>query len=250
MRGSFSSLAAASTLFVLACGPIFGVDFDGHPRPTGSDEDAGALASEGGATEAPPSGPNSGNANATDAGGDARGSNEPDAASRDALAAATDASAPPIEPLTVGNTWTYQVTEVGSMPACPSGSYDLVVLDQEAHDGETAFALRPFCTGLPVAYYTENGDIVQRDYSGAWETVVAAPVVDGHTWTNSISTYRWHDIGSYTVPAGTFSSCFDLVDLYGPSHTVMCRGVGPVYQVLRRATTGDGYDATLTAKNF
>lgn len=237
---------AAFAVFAAACGPIFGVDFDGHAAPDG-DPTHDTNPTETPDSDAAPTGTSEAS---TDGGGKAPGT---DGGAPDAAADATPDSGPatgPIHPLAVGRSWTYDVTEIGSAPSCPSGSHDWVVVNQEMHMGQSAFVLRPFCTGAPFGYYyVQSTDVIWRDTLGAWELTVDAPVKEGHTWSNSVSTFKWHDIGSYTVPAGTFSSCFDLLDTNGPSHTVFCRGVGPVHQVFRTAA-GNGFDATLTKKNF
>jgi hypothetical protein len=240
---SLLALTALATSLA-GCGQIFGVDFDGHARDGEPASDApgtppGSSASVPGVppgTAPPPPG----EIGDSDAGSDAPSTTDADSASP---------PSGPILPLVVGNSSTYSVVTIGSMPTCPSGKHDWVVLDKEVHDGKNAFAVQPYCTGLPTAYWWQSGDTNERDDVGVWEAYTDGPVKDGHRFTNDYSTYEWHDIGTYTVPAGTFGACFDLVDTAGASHSVFCRGVGVVYVVFRTAA-GDGYNATLTSKNF
>jgi hypothetical protein len=242
------SLAASALLtLVVGCGQIFGVDFDGHAASGdpggGPDGTYGGVPGPGDINPVPDTPPSPGTEGGPDAGPDSR---LPDAHGD---GDAPDPPTGPILPLVVGNSWTYSVVEVGSMPECPTGSHDWIVIDKVLHDGKLAFAIQPFCTGMPTAYWSQSGDVNARDDLGTWDTFTDVPVAAGHRFTNVFSTYEWHDIGTYAVPAGTFAGCFDLVDVAGPSHSVFCRGVGVVYQVLRTAA-GDGYDATLTKKNF
>jgi hypothetical protein len=78
--------------------------------------------------------------------------------------------------------------------------------------------------------------------------VVDAPVMAGHSWSNGVATVTWRDAGTVTVPAGTFESCF-RAEISADSYTTFCRGVGPVRWYVKD-TSGNGYDAQLTAKNF
>jgi hypothetical protein len=156
----------------------------------------------------------------------------------------------PIDPIVLGHRWTYDVKEVGNYPLCPSGSgQSAEVLGVSTRDGRQAYEVRSFCQYVGSVYYAEDGDVVYWDYDGTWILVIDAPVIDGHTWTNGVTSYAWHDVGSVTVPAGTFSQCFKAADTLGPTYTILCRGVGPVQWSYRDAS-GNGYDAVLTAKNF
>jgi hypothetical protein len=156
---------------------------------------------------------------------------------------------PAIDPLVVGHKWTFDVTEVANYPACPTGTNDVTVLDVAPRDGKNAYSVQSFCPGLPPVYYAQDGDVVLWDDSGTWVLVLDAPVQEGHTWTNGVITYVWHDLGSFTVPAGTFTQCFKAQDTAGPSYSVLCRGIGPV-KIVYRDPSNNGYDAVLTAKNF
>ena len=154
-----------------------------------------------------------------------------------------------IDPIVVGRAWTFNVTEVGYYPLCPSGTQDAKVLDATTRDGRSAFEVNSFCTGVGSLYYAPDGDVVYWDYQGTWILVLDAPVADGHKWDNGLTTYAWKDVGTVQVPAGTFDRCFQVQDQNGPSYSVLCRGIGPVRYVYRDAN-GNGYDAVLAAKNF
>ncbi len=156
----------------------------------------------------------------------------------------------PIDPIVVGNAWTFDVTQVGVYPYCATGSHQAKVLGSAQRDGKLAYETQSFCTGLGSVYYAVDGDVVYWDDAATWVLVLDAPVVEGHTWSNGVTSYAWHDVGAVTVPAGTFSSCWKAQDTAGPSYTIFCRGVGPVHWSYRDATGSNGYEALLTAKNF
>ena len=216
-------------LAVAACGGASGVPIGAADAGPQAQEDAGttpapdaALPDDSGAPDA--SAP-------SDAGSDA---------------APADA---PIDPLTIGNTWTFEVTEVGTYPLCPSGTHDGAVLWSGQRDGKLAYEVSSFCANAGNLYYAEDGDVVYWDDAATWVLVLDAPVKDGHSWSNGVTTYEWHDVGTVTVPAGSFSKCFKAQDTSGPSFSVFCRGVGPV-QWSYRDVMGNGYDAVLSAKSF
>jgi hypothetical protein len=167
---------------------------------------------------------------------------------KDATPDATPSEAP-IDPIVVGHKWTYDITEIGYYPLCPSGTGDADVLGASTRDGRQAYEVRSFCKAVGSVYYAEDGDVVYWDYAGTWLLALDSPVQEGHTWTNGITSYAWHDAGTVTVPAGTFSNCWRAQDVLGPTHIVLCRGVGPVQWSYRDAL-GNGYDAALTGKNF
>lgn len=156
----------------------------------------------------------------------------------------------PIDPFAVGNTWTYDVTEIGVYPLCPSGVHDGKVLGSAQRDGKLAYETQSLCAKAGTFYYSVDGDVVYWDSASTWVLVLDAPVAEGHTWSNGVTTYAWHDVGTVTVPAGTFSKCWKAQDTTGPSYTVFCRGVGPVHWSFRDASGVNGYDALLKAKNF
>jgi hypothetical protein len=226
-----SCLASLSILLLAGCGGTATVgSFNG---PT----EAGAPVADGGGTADAPSPPD-------DAG-------TPLDSSRPSPDAGQDAppGEAPIDPLVIGHRWTFEVAEVGAYPACPSGTHEVAVLSAAQRDGKDAFAVQSFCIGLPPLYYAEDGDVVQWDDMGTWVLVLDAPVQEGHAWTNGVQTYVWHDLGSFTVRAGTFEKCFKAQDTGGPSYSILCRGIGPVKMVYRDGS-GNGYDAELRAKSF
>jgi hypothetical protein len=76
------------------------------------------------------------------------------------------------------------------------------------------------------------------------------PVQEGTSWSNGAGSFTWHDAGSVTVPAGTFSRCWKATENASyTAYTVFCRGVGAV-EWYRRDAQGNGFDARLVAKNF
>ncbi|HEX7666804.1 MAG TPA: hypothetical protein VF407_19885 [Polyangiaceae bacterium] len=158
-----------------------------------------------------------------------------------------------IDPIAVGNTWTYDVTVAGTYPSCTNGSGTSSVSQEKTLDGKDAFSVSSFCPALGSFWYSAEGDRVYEydDTSSAWVLALDTPVEDGHTWTNGTNTFVWKKIGALTVTAGSFTDCWE-VDLQNgaPYYAVtFCRGVGPVTWHVRD-TSGNGYDATLTQKNF
>ena len=209
---------------------VFMVGCGGTTGAVAVDRDAGAPGADAAPEDAAPA-PNDGGAAPTEAGPDATPLEEP------------------IDPLVVGHKWTFEVTQAGFYPVCPGGMHDVSILSRTPRDGKDAYAVQSFCTGLPPLYYAEEGDVVEWDEMGTWVLVLDAPVQEGHSWTNGLTTYVWHDVGSFTVPAGTFAKCFKAEDTAGPSYSVLCRGIGPVKMVYRDGA-GNGYDAVLRAKSF
>jgi hypothetical protein len=154
-----------------------------------------------------------------------------------------------IDPLVVGNAWTYDVNELGNYPLCPGGSHVGSVASALQYGGRLAYEVISFCEGLGPYYYSEMGDLVSWDFEGTWETLLGTPVAEGQTWSTGSSTYEWHDVGTVTVPAGSFDECYEAADTAGPSYTVFCRGTGPIHWHYDDGQ-GNGYDALLTRKNF
>jgi hypothetical protein len=167
---------------------------------------------------------------------------------------ATDAAAEAdeeIDPIAVGHAWTYAVTELGTYPACPAGSSTATALTTSTQDGKAgAVEVQSLCTGAPPSWYFVQGDVVQVDVTGTWVLALDAPVQEGHTWSNGETSFTWHDAGSVTVPAGTFSDCWSATENVAyPAYTIFCRGVGPVHWYTKD-DSGDGFEAVLTTRNF
>ena len=155
----------------------------------------------------------------------------------------------PIDPIVVGNEWVYDVTELGTYPLCPTGSYTGKVLSKGAKDGKPdALAVQSLCKNAGVVYYTQQGDVVQVDVAGTWVLALDAPVEEGHVWTDGVISYVWHEEGAVTVPGGTFVDCWRASADGADAYTIFCRGVGPVHWHQKDAS-GNGYDAVLTSTN-
>ena len=190
------------------------------------------------------------------AGGDAAGqptgdsgTTSTDAATAQDAATTADAGDTSIDPLVVGYTWTYDVTDLGNYPLCPAGSHQGRVLGEGDKDGLHAFQVSSLCANAGDFYYAVAGDVVQWDDQGTWLLALDAPVQEGHSWTNGVTSYTWHDAGTVMVPAGTFDRCWKAQDDAGPSYTIFCRGIGPVHWHFVDPT-GAGYEALLTSKSF
>ncbi len=158
-----------------------------------------------------------------------------------------DATAPDnrIDPITVGRTWTYDVTIIGNYPLCKAGSNTGRVLGQKSVGGRNALQVQSFCPGAGTTSYAVDGDKVEIYYASNWVLSLDAPVQEGHTWTDGLYTYGWENVGKVTVPAGTYADCWKAKPTVGTSYTTFCRGVGPVRWHVVDAS-GSGYDATLT----
>jgi hypothetical protein len=155
-----------------------------------------------------------------------------------------------IDPIQLGYAWTYDVTILGTYAICKAGKSTGKVLGQKTVAGKSAFQVLSFCPGAGTSNYAVSGDKVEIEYQGAWILALDAPVEVGHTWSNGVTTYVWEDAGSVTVPAGTFTECWNAKESLVPANmTTFCRGVGPVHWHYADAK-GNGYDAVLTAKSF
>jgi hypothetical protein len=155
-----------------------------------------------------------------------------------------------IDPIEVGRSWTYTITELGTYPLCPGGTHTGTALGSAIVAGKQAIQVQSACANVGSAYYVVTGDLVQVDVGGAWLTALGTPVQDGQTWSEGSDSYTWHSVGTVTVPAGTFQACWSAT-LGGQASTyaIFCRGVGPVRWYTRDAQ-GNGYDAQLSARNF
>ncbi len=187
----------------------------------------------------------------TSSGSTSSGSALADASTPDATADAAS-SVLPIDPIEVGNSWTYDVTELGTYPRCPGGSHTSSVVTARELADKTALTVESLCQDLGPYDYAVDGDRVftYDPIASAWTLALDAPVEEGHVWTASDHDFVWRAQGVVTVPAGTFSDCWAATELAEfESYTVFCRGVGPVHWHYEDGF-GNGYDALLTAKNF
>jgi hypothetical protein len=175
----------------------------------------------------------------------------PDVVTVQPEAGAEDAAADErIDPIEVGRSWTYDITDFGTYPLCPAGVHSGTALATAMMDGKQAIEVQSACANAGAAYYVVDGDLVQVAVSGAWLTALATPVQEGQTWSEGSESFTWHSAGTVTVPAGTFDDCWSATQNVAYSaYAIFCRGVGPVRWYTKDAQ-GDGYDAELTAKNF
>jgi hypothetical protein len=157
-----------------------------------------------------------------------------------------------IDPIAMGNSWTYAVTVAGTYPDCSNGGGTSAVTQHQTLDGKDAYLITSFCPGIQSVWYSADGDVVYAYNGQTWILALDAPVVDGHTWSNTLETFVWKDVGSITVNAGTFANCFeaDVQDEAQYYAVTFCRGVGPVKWHFRDTTGQNGYDAILTAETI
>jgi hypothetical protein len=155
-----------------------------------------------------------------------------------------------IDPIEVGRAWTYNVTVLGFYPACSNGVFVSTTLQSSTLDGKNALHVQSLCENAGVFKYAVDGDRVFAHLGGSWKVSLDSPVVDGHTWSDGLRTYRWDPKGSITTPAGTFADCWSATTVAAyTSYITLCRGVGPVKWHYEDGF-GNGYEALLTAKNF
>jgi hypothetical protein len=155
-----------------------------------------------------------------------------------------------IDPIEVGHAWTYDVKVLGYYPLCTSGSHTATTLESVRVGGREAKRVQSVCSRAGTFLYAVEGDRVWSWWAGAWRLSLDAPVRSGHVWSDDYADYTWERVGTVTVPAGTFKTCWSATKLSSrPSYTIFCRGVGPVHWHYED-TFGNGYDAQLTSKNF
>jgi len=155
-----------------------------------------------------------------------------------------------IDPIEVGRSWTYNVQVLGFYPACSNGVFTSNTLQSSSLDGKTALHVQSLCKDAGVYKYAVEGDRVWAHFGGSWKLSLDAPVVEGHTWSDGLRSYRWDSKGTVTTPAGTFADCWSATTVAAyTSYILLCRGVGPVKWHYEDGL-GNGYEAILTAKNF
>lgn len=155
-----------------------------------------------------------------------------------------------IDPIAVGHAWTYDVTVLGSYPACVAGTHAATVVNEEMLGGRQAFQVESFCPSAGSFFYALDGNRVFTWVAMTWVLSLDTPVAAGHTWSNGLDSFTWEAVPTVTVPAGTFTTCWSAVEQVSyPTYTVFCRGVGPVHWHYEDGQ-GNGYEAVLTSKSF
>jgi hypothetical protein len=155
-----------------------------------------------------------------------------------------------IDPIEVGRAWTFEVKVLGIYPLCENGTFEANAVRAETVEGKQAIYVTSFCPSSPGFHYSVDGDNVWSHYLGEWISSLQAPVQKGHSWTDGYLDYEWESKGTVTVPAGTFDECWSATTIASyTSYILLCRGVGPVRWHYEDGW-GNGYDATLVAKNF
>jgi hypothetical protein len=156
-----------------------------------------------------------------------------------------------IDPIALGHSWIYDVTVLGTYPACVAGTHAATVLNEKMLGGRDAFEVQSFCQNAGSFFYSVDGDRVFTYVGqGAWVLSLDAPVAAGHTWSNGLDSFTWEAVPTVTVPAGTYTSCWSAVEQVAyPTYTVFCRGIGPVHWHYEDGH-GNGFDAVLRSKSF
>jgi hypothetical protein len=159
-------------------------------------------------------------------------------------------SAAPILPLATGNTWVYEVTDVGSGDACGSGDKTTTIVGPVEHAGKQGFSQKNLCNPGGTVDLAAEGDRLFAWTGAEWRVALDAPIEEGKSWTMGEFTRTWHDAGQVTVPAGTFDDCW-RVDQMGPApgSFTYCRGVGLVAETTDDGQ-GNGSDVKLASKSF
>lgn len=148
-----------------------------------------------------------------------------------------------IDPLEVGRTWTYEVAQFGTYPACPGGMHAGSAVGSSVIGGRQAIEVQSACANAGAAYYAVSGDLVQLYAQGTWITALGTPVQEGQSWSEGSLMVTWHSAGTVTVPAGTFQDCWSATEDVGyVAYAILpWRGPGPLVhegragQRLRRA---------------
>lgn len=151
----------------------------------------------------------------------------------DASQQADDVGPESLWPLTVGNSWTYETDHPliqGSGPCTDGYTTELVGMAQIM--GRSAYEADTSCSDTPT-YYSVSDDGVDGYVSKVTQDfvpVIAAPVVEGATFESNHLTFKWHELDSITVPAGTFHHCWErqLTNGTSPTSETYCPGVGLV----------------------
>ncbi len=183
----------------------------------------------------------------SDADGDADTDSDGDADSDSDTDADTDSDENgPMFPLSVGDSWTYAVTAQSTSPMCSAGSYTAMVTESVVVDGRQAVAYRSYCDrpgiGPATVSFYQSGDRVEQYTNDEWVLSLATPIEDGHTWYAGTYQFQWREVGTITVPAGTFYDCFERIPIGGDHYTsTYCRGVGKVID-----TKAGNFEAILT----
>lgn len=155
-----------------------------------------------------------------------------------------------IDPIALGRTWTYDVTVLGTYPACVAGAHAATVWNEEMLGGRDAFEIQSLCANAGSFFYAVDGDRVFTYVGQAWVLSLDAPVAAGHTWSDGLDSFTWQAVPTVTVPAGTYANCWSAVEQVSyPTFTVFCRGVGPVHWHYEDGH-GNGVDAVLRSKSF
>jgi hypothetical protein len=153
-------------------------------------------------------------------------------------------------PLASGRRWTFKVSGVGDASAqCPPGMTTATVLSESTESGQPAFAYHPICSDADFVL-VGAGDKLQAHPLTALDpsfVYLDTPVEEGHSWQDAAGrTLTWHRTGTVTVPAGTYTDCWDR-QLASPAENgavTFCRGIGQVRYAFST------YTAELVDKSF
>jgi hypothetical protein len=131
-------------------------------------------------------------------------------------------------PLAVGNQWTFTTTaNPGATALCKVGTVMNTINSSDMQLGRAAFEATSYCGAMTTLSLSDNG--VDQLLSGAWVTILAAPVSDGASWQTTQATYTWHGPLSIQVPAGSFDNCWKRSPSTASLPDVSyCPGVGTV----------------------
>lgn len=149
-------------------------------------------------------------------------------------------------PLKVGNEWTYEVTNGGTF--CGSGEVVSKVRESFDKGGVTHFKVDPICKyygpGAQIIW-EENDKIYTYIATSAVSNILSLPPEQDKTWSiNSAVSATWHKVESITVPAGTFTNCWEVrQNKWGAA--IYCPNIGAV-----RGNGDNGYKYELKSWKF
>jgi hypothetical protein len=152
-----------------------------------------------------------------------------------------------LQPLGVGKSWTYSVSQINSSTQCGSGNRTVTqtINTKGSLAGQTAYNLSALCPGQAEQQLAFDGQRVLVYASNQWMPALDTPPVDGHAWPSD-QRYYWSYAGTVSVSAGKFTNCWTRqVDQTNNNiYQTFCPGVGKVVDHSEQG--GVGYHAQLT----
>lgn len=133
-------------------------------------------------------------------------------------------------PLVPGRTWEFSVTQVdpAGLPASCDNPVSTLT-EPGTYLGHTGVFYSYACSTTPVLMTHEGGAVMGwAEHIPNGFAYAVGPLVEGAVFGDFV----WHDRGTVTVPAGTFTDCWERESVSLPGdYIVLCTGVGVVESV-------------------